>query len=87
MDARIIKTRDEVELLKISATMVDSAMAKLSGLLNPGSGKTILWQLPTVLYTLGSDLVECVYSVSGTRAQPHPHTFSDRIIRPGDMVF
>jgi Xaa-Pro dipeptidase len=39
------------------------------------------------LYSLGSDDVECVNVVSGPRSSPHPHVFSDRIIRPGDFVF
>ncbi len=36
---------------------------------------------------MGSERVECVNSVSGPRGRPHSHTFSDRIIQPGDMVF
>src|SRR3546814_13095061 len=36
---------------------------------------------------MGSERVECVNSVSGPRGRPHAHTFSDRMIQPGDMIF
>ena len=39
------------------------------------------------LFRMGSERVECVNSVSGPRGRPHSHTFSDRMIQPGDMVF
>jgi len=39
------------------------------------------------LFRMGSERVECVNSVSGPRGRPHSHTFSDRLIQPGDMVF
>jgi Xaa-Pro dipeptidase len=39
------------------------------------------------LYEMGSDDVEAINAVSGERCSPHPHNFSDRLIRPGDQVF
>ncbi|MFC1938781.1 M24 family metallopeptidase [Chloroflexota bacterium] len=89
LDARIIKTKDEIELLKLAATMVDAAFADIARGIKPGVRENDLVAIANnTLFTLGSDLVECVNSVSGTRAHPsHPHMFSDRIIRPGDMVY
>jgi len=88
LDARIIKTKDEIELLKLAAAMVDAAYGEIARSIKPGVRENDLVAIANnTLFTLGSDLVECVNSVSGTRAQPHPHTFSDRIIRPGDMIF
>jgi Xaa-Pro aminopeptidase len=40
-----------------------------------------------VLYDLGSEYVEAVNAISGERCNPHPHVFSDRIMRPGDPVY
>jgi len=40
-----------------------------------------------VLYDLGSEYVEAVNAISGERCNPHPHVFSDRILRPGDPVY
>ena len=88
LDARVIKTKDEIELLKLAAAMVDAAYGEIARGIKPGVRENDLVAIANnTLFTLGSDLVECVNSVSGTRAQPHPHTFSDRIIRPGDMIF
>jgi Xaa-Pro dipeptidase len=36
---------------------------------------------------MGAENVHNVNVISGDRAFPHPHDFSDRMIRPGDMVF
>jgi Xaa-Pro aminopeptidase len=36
---------------------------------------------------MGSDDVEAVNAVAGERCSPHPHNFTDRIIRPGDQAF
>jgi len=88
LEARITKTKDEIELLKVAAAMVDAAYEEIVRAIRPGVRENDLVAVANrVLYTLGSDLVECVNSVAGERGKPHPHTFSDRIIRPGDMVF
>ena len=36
---------------------------------------------------MGSDDVEAINAVAGERCSPHPHNFTDRLIRPGDQVF
>ena len=38
-------------------------------------------------YTHGSDDVEAINAISGERCNPHPHNFTDRMIRPGDQAF
>ena len=40
-----------------------------------------------LLFELGSEHVEAINAVSGDRCNPHPHVFSDRLIRPGDQAF
>ncbi len=39
------------------------------------------------LHEMGSEQVEAVNSIAGERCSPHPHVFSDRIIRPGDTAY
>ena len=39
------------------------------------------------LYRQGSEFVEGVNAISGERASPHPHNFSDRALRPGDPAY
>ena len=36
---------------------------------------------------MGSEHVDNINAVSGERCSPHPHVFSDRLIRPGDQAF
>jgi len=88
LDAREIKTKDEIELLKQAAGMVDAAYEDVARAIRPGTRENELVAIANYkLYMLGSERVECVNSVSGSRGKPHSHTFSDRIIQPGDMVF
>ena len=35
----------------------------------------------------GSEFVEGVNAISGERCSPHPHEFSDRVLRPGDPAY
>jgi len=36
---------------------------------------------------MGSDCVEAINAISGERCSPHPHNFTDRLVRPGDQAF
>lgn len=88
LDARIIKTQDEIELLKTAAAMVDAAYEEIARAIKPGIRENDLVAIANEkLYSMGSELVECVNSISGPRGNPHSHTFSNRIIRPGDIVY
>lgn len=88
LDAREIKTADEIELLKLAAAMVDGTYVDIARAIRPGTRENELVAIANDrLFRQGSERVECVNSVSGPRGRPHSHTFSDRIIQPGDMVF
>jgi Xaa-Pro dipeptidase len=36
---------------------------------------------------MGSEHVEAINSIAGERCSPHPHVYSDRLIRPGDQAY
>src|SRR5574338_319474 len=56
--------------------------------LKPGVQESQIVALATKrLYEMGSDCVEAINSISGERCSPHPHNFTDRLIRPGDQAF
>ena len=40
-----------------------------------------------VLFELGSEHIEGVNAISGERCSPHPHVFTDRMLRPGDPAY
>ncbi len=87
-DAREIKSWDEILLLSTSAALVDGAYQEIVEALKPGIRENQIVALATKkLYELGSDDVESINAVSGERCNPHPHNFSDRLIRPGDQAF
>lgn len=88
LQARAIKTRDEISLLTQAASMVDAAYDELYRFLRPGVKENeTVGLVSKVLYDLGSEYVEGVNAISGERCSPHPHVFSDRLIRPGDPAF
>ena len=86
--AREIKTEDEITLLNMSAMMVDAAYYDLYKAMKPGMRENDAVGLVSQrLYELGSEYVEAVNAISGERCSPHPHVFSDRVLRPGDPVY
>jgi Xaa-Pro aminopeptidase len=88
LDARQIKNQDELMLLSQAAAMVDGVYQDVFEALKPGVRENELVALVNKrLYEMGSDQVEAVNAVSGERCNPHPHNFTDRIIRPGDQAF
>ncbi len=88
LDAREIKSADELMLLSMSAAMVDGAYQLISEILKPGVRENeVVAAVNDYLYRQGSDDVEAINAVSGERCSPHPHNFSDRLIRPGDQAF
>ena len=88
LDARQIKSDDEIMLLSTAAAMVDGVYFELAEALRPGVRENELVALANKrLYEMGSDDVEGINAVSGERCSPHPHNFSDRMIRPGDQAF
>jgi len=88
MEARRIKTGDEIRLLTQAASMVDAAYEELYRFLRPGVRENeAVGLVAKTLYDLGSEYVEGVNAISGERCSPHPHVFSDRVIRPGDPAF
>jgi Xaa-Pro dipeptidase len=86
--ARVIKSIDEVSLLETAACLVDSAYDELFRVLRPGVKESeAVAVVNHVLYNMGSENVEAVNAISGERCAPHPHVFSDRYMRPGDMAY
>jgi Xaa-Pro aminopeptidase len=88
LDARQIKSADEIMLLTQAAAMVDGVYTDIVAALKPGVRENEIVALASKrLYDMGSEQVEAINAVSGERCNPHPHNFSDRIIRPGDQAF
>ena len=88
LEAREIKSIDEIALLNRAAAMVDGAYHLVHEELKPGVRENdIVAMVNEFLYRHGSDDVEAVNAISGERCNPHPHNFTDRMLRPGDQAF
>ncbi len=88
LSARRVKTVDEVALLDHAAGVVDAVYETVYRMLRPGVRENeIVAAAHKQLFELGSEHVEAINAVSGDRCNPHPHVFSDRLLRPGDQAF
>jgi Xaa-Pro aminopeptidase len=86
--ARKIKSSDELALLDQAAGIVDAAYEEIYRMLRPGIRENeVVAAAMQILFELGSEHVEAINAISGDRCNPHPHTFSDRLLRPGDQAF
>jgi Xaa-Pro aminopeptidase len=87
-DVRKLKTVDEITLLNTACAMVDAAYDQLFRAMRPGFRENDCVALVNkVLFELGSEHVEGVNAISGERCSPHPHVFTDRMLRPGDPAY
>ncbi|HAX81035.1 MAG TPA: aminopeptidase [Actinobacteria bacterium] len=88
MRAREIKSPDEIILLTQACAMVDGVYQDIFEMLKPGIRESdVVGMAHARLFGMGSEFVEAINSIAGERCSPHPHVFSDRLIRPGDQAY
>jgi len=87
-DVRKVKTVDEIALLNTACAMVDAAYDELFRAMRPGMRENECVALVSkVLFEAGSEHIEGINAISGERCSPHPHVFTDRMLRPGDPAY
>ncbi len=87
-EVRKIKTQDEITCITTACMMVDAAYEELYAAMRPGMRENeCVGLVNKVLYDLGSEHVEGVNAISGERCSPHPHVYTDRVLRPGDPAY
>jgi Xaa-Pro aminopeptidase len=88
LEARRLKSEDELALLDQAAGIVDAVYDEIYRMLRPGvTENQVVAAAMKLLFELGSEHVEAINAISGDRCSPHPHTFADRLLRPGDQAF
>ena len=90
LEARRVKTEDEITSLGHGRLYGRPAVYdELYAFLRPGVKENeCVGLVAKSLYDMGSEHVEGVSNaISGERCSPHPHVYSDRILRPGDPAF
>ena len=86
--ARVIKTPDELECLKISSAIGDTSFWKIENeWLKPGVREaTITAKVNEYLYESGFDFVYDIIVASGGNTSPYRRWHTDKVIRQGDLV-
>jgi Xaa-Pro dipeptidase len=88
LKARKVKSPEEVALLDQAAGIVDAVYEEIYRMLRPGVRENdVVAHAMKTLFELGSEHVEAINAISGDRCVPHPHTFADRLLRPGDQAY
>ena len=86
--AQTIKTDEEIELIEMSISIVEAAFWQVVSRVHPGIRENeISAFMRNTMYQLGTEEIQNINVITGNRAYPHPHDFSDRIIRPGDLIY
>lgn len=86
--ARVIKTPDEIECLKISSAIGDTSFWKIQNeWLKPGVKESyITAKVNEYLYEQGFDFVYDIIVASGGNTSPYRRWHTDKVIRQGDLV-
>jgi Xaa-Pro aminopeptidase len=86
--ARVVKTPDELECLKISSAIGDTAFWKIEHeWLKPGVRESqITAKVNEYLYSQGFDFVYDIIVASGGNTSPYRRWHTDKVIRQGDLV-
>jgi Xaa-Pro aminopeptidase len=86
--ARMIKTADEIELMRITCGNAESAFAAIVDAIRPGIRECDLVGIGiNALYREGADHTEDLVCCSGFNTNPYGWSFSDKPLRPGDLVY
>ncbi len=87
-DARVVKTPDEIECLKISSAIGDTSFWKIENeWLKPGVKESyITAKVNEYLYEQGFDFVYDIIVASGGNTSPYRRWHTDKVIRQGDIV-
>lgn len=86
-EARKIKNQDEIECVRMACSNAEAAFAEMASAIKPGVTEGELMGIGmNTLYRLGADEAAEFVVASGFRTNPLHVDYTDRQIRPGDLV-
>lgn len=86
-EARLIKTVDEIELLRQGCVIVEGCYARVKEIVKPGLSEKQIWgEVCKAAFDQGAEAIEGGHVSSGSNSYPIGNSLSDRIIRPGDII-
>ena len=88
LDARKVKTRDEIECLRMVAAICEAGFQAIANSVEPGRRESEVWgDAVRELWRHGA-MVQGGYLTSGPNTWPkHQANTTDRVIRPNDLVY
>ena len=88
LEARKIKCQEEIELMRMSMVISEAAHADIGDTIRPGiTERDIAAIAAGRCLEMGAEWLEGFVVASGPNTNPNRRGWSDRIIRPGDMIF
>ncbi|MFQ5874152.1 MAG: M24 family metallopeptidase [Dehalococcoidia bacterium] len=86
-EARMVKTDDEVELMKMAASCNEAGYGALARELRPGMRENDAQGIMAkAIYQAGGEYLEGWVVCSGARTSPRSFNWSDKVIRPGELM-
>jgi len=86
--ARMIKNSEEIKIMRQVAMNTEIAFASIIKAIEPGVRECDLVGIGIkALYEQGCDHTEDLVCMSGENTNPYNWTFTDKVIRPGDLIY
>ncbi len=87
-EARMIKTKDEIELMRITCANSEKAFSDVMDAIRPGIRECDLVGIGVkALYEQGDDHTEDLVCCSGSNTNPFGWSFTDKPISAGDLIY
>jgi Xaa-Pro aminopeptidase len=87
MEARSIKTRDELQLLSIASQIAEAGLYTIEKSMKPGARENEIWgEAAKTMYSLGAESIQGILTTGGRTNPYYRLVGSDKILRPNDLL-
>ncbi len=87
MDARSVKTKDELQLLSIASQLAEAGFYTIEKAIRPGIRECEVWaEAVKTMIALGADSVEGICTTGGRTNPYYRMAGTDKIMRPNDLL-
>jgi Xaa-Pro aminopeptidase len=87
MDARQIKTQDELQLLSIASQIAEAGLSTIEKIIRPGIRECEVWgEANKTVISLGAERLQGICCTGGRTNPYYRYEGTDKIMRPGDLL-
>ena len=87
MDARSVKTKDELQLLSIASQIAEAGLYTIEKSMKPGIRECEIWaEAAKTMFALGADSLEGICTTGGRTNPYYRIAGTDKILRPNDLL-